>query len=261
VTKLALLPITELREVKAFLQQIPVTVDHGHFSEFVLGFPHKYLAATPAAEVLKHYKLMECLRDKAVISSLSREGSLSRLCLVARDRRALFCRIAGVLSGFGLDIVGAEAFANANSLVLDTFTFADTQNLFVDGPGRQFQVALEDAVEGKADFAAQLTERLGPVREALEREPLEVTVDPEAHPDATAVIVRGPDHFGLLYLISHSFAEGGYNIEMAYVETPENRVRDQFYLTRDGSPLTVAMQADVRDRILRLGGSAGGPLV
>ena len=69
----ALLPITEPKEVTAFLQRVPLSVDRGRFTDFVMGFPHSYLAATSAGEVLKHYMLMECLREKPVISSLSRE--------------------------------------------------------------------------------------------------------------------------------------------------------------------------------------------
>ena len=250
----ALLPIVEPREVGAFLQRVPMAVDRGHFIDFVLGFPHKYLAGTPAGEVLKHYMLMEALRDKAVISSLSREGSFSKLCLVARDRSALFSRLAGTLSSFGMDIVGAEAFANANSMVLDTFTFADPQRRFADDTQRrQFQVFLEQVVEGKEDVAPKLQEKLAAVREILRREPLDVAFDDDAHPDATAVTISGPNHFGLLYLLSRSFSEGGYNIEIAVVETPDERVRDQFYLTRQGGKLTPAMQADLAARIAGLG--------
>jgi [protein-PII] uridylyltransferase len=250
----ALLPILEPREVNAFLQRVPMAVDRGHFADFVLGFPHKYLAATPAAEVLKHYMLMEALRDKAVISSLSREASLSKLCLVARDRSALFSRLAGALSSFGMDIVGAEAFANANSLVLDTFTFADPRSRFADdGERRQFQVFLEHVVEGKEDVAPRLEDRLPAVRRALAAEPLLAAFDDEIHPEATAVTVSGANHFGLLYLLSRSFSEGGYNIEIALVETPDQRVRDQFLLTRDGGKLTEAMKADLAARIEGLG--------
>ena len=254
VQNLALLPIVEPREVGAFLQRVPLAVDRGHFVDFVLGFPHKYLAATPAGEVLKHYMLMESLRGKAVISSLSREGSLSKLCLVARDRRALFSRLAGALSSFGMDIVGAEAFANANSLVLDTFTFVDPQKRFADDSQRRhFQVFLEHVVEGKEDVGAVLRDRLDAVRRALREQPLGVTFDDEAHPDATAAVISGPNHFGLLYLLSRCFSEGGYDIEIAVVETPDQNVRDQFYLTRDGARLTRDMQADLADRVAGLG--------
>jgi UTP:GlnB (protein PII) uridylyltransferase len=250
----ALLPIKDAREVAAFLQRVPLAVDRGHFVDFVLGFPHKYLATTPAAEVLKHYMLMEALRDKAVISSLSREGALSKVCLVARDRRALFSRLAGTLSSYGADIVGAEAFANANSMVLDVFTFVDPQKRFADdAERRQFQVSLERAVEGKDDVAPRLQERLDAVRRALVEQPLAVTFDDEVHPEATAVTVSGANHFGLLYLLSRMFAEGGYNIEIAYVETPDERVRDQFFLTRNGGKLTPDDQTELRTRIAALG--------
>jgi UTP:GlnB (protein PII) uridylyltransferase len=252
-----LAPIIEAKEVAAFLQRVPLAVDRGHFVDFALGFPHKYLASTPAAEVLKHYMLMETLRDKAVISSLGREGSLSRLCLVARDRSALFSRIAGTLSTFDMDIVGAEAFANSNSRVLDTFTFADPRSRFADdSERRQFQVLLERVVEGQEDVAPRLSERLVAVHRALAADPLEVTFDDAAHPEATAVTVSGPNHFGLLYLLSRGFSEGGYNIEIAYVETPEDRVRDQFFLTRGGAKLTPDAQQDVRARIAGLGRGA-----
>jgi UTP:GlnB (protein PII) uridylyltransferase len=256
VKNLALLPIKDAHEVTAFLQRVPLAVDLGHFVDFVLGFPHKYLAATPAAEVLKHYMLMEALRDKAVISSLSREGTLSKLCLVARERTALFSRLAGTLSSYGVDIVGAEAFANANSMVLDTFTFEDPQRRLVDdAQRRQFQVSLELAVEGKEDVAPRLRERLMPVHRALAQEPLSVAFDDDLHPEATAVTVSGRNHFALLYLLSRTFAEGGYNIEIAYVETPDDRVRDQFFLTRGGARLEAEHRDDLRARIAALGHS------
>jgi [protein-PII] uridylyltransferase len=255
IMNVALLPITEPKEVTAFLQRVPLSVDRGRFADFILGFPQKYLAATPAGEVLKHFMLMECLREKPVISSLSREDPFVKLSLVASDRSALFSRIAGALSSFGMDIVGAEAFANANAFVLDTFTFADPQRRFGDdSERRRFQVVLEEVVEGKVDVEPLLEERLARVREALRAEPMESAFDEAAHPEATAVVVSGANHFGLLHLVSRSFAEGGYNIEMAYVETPEGRVRDQFYLTKDGGKLTGPMQQDVRERLARLGG-------
>jgi UTP:GlnB (protein PII) uridylyltransferase len=253
VTDRALLPITDAHEVSAFLQRVPLAVDRGHFAEFVLGFPQKYLSSTTAAEALKHYMLMESLRGKAVISSLSREGVLSKLCLVARDRSALFSRIAGALSSVGMDIVGAEAFANASAFVLDTFTFVDGRNRFADDAERRgFQVLLEEVVEGKADLTASLEPRLAETRALLAEEPLGVTFDAESYPEATALTVTGADHFGLLYLLTRALSEGGYNIEMAYIETPAGRVRDIFYLTCNGEKLSGAMQADVRERIARL---------
>ena len=100
-------------------------LDAARFMGFARGFPKRYLEKTPPLEVVRHYGLMEALGRRAVITSLAREGALWQLCVVARDRSFLFARIAGSLSAFGMNIVAAEAFANANALVLDTFRFAD----------------------------------------------------------------------------------------------------------------------------------------
>ena len=68
---------------------------------------------------------------------------------MARDRGYLFSRIAGCLSGYGMSIVGAEAFGNANAMVLDTFRFADPQGAFEADPARRaFPHLLEDVMLG-----------------------------------------------------------------------------------------------------------------
>ena len=66
-------PIVDPAEVAAFLRGLPLAMDPG-FTRFVLGFPRKYLAETPRAEVVKHYALAGSLGAKPVISSLARTG-------------------------------------------------------------------------------------------------------------------------------------------------------------------------------------------
>lgn len=250
---LSYLPITESNEVAAFLQKIPLAMDRGRFADFVLGFPHRYLSSTAPVEVVKHFALMESLRDKPVISSLSRDGELWKLCLVAQDRRALFSYIAGTLTCFGMNIVSAEAFANANSFVLDTFTFADLEQCFArDGETRQFQVVLEEAIEGKADIVSLLRPRLEALKASAE-DRLEVTFDDDSHPHATLLTLSGPDHVGLLYLVSRQLAREGLNIEMAYVETSAGSVKDRFYVSADGGKLDAPRKSALARNLGRLG--------
>ena len=117
------LPITEPEEIVALLDELPLAVDRDSFVGFVRGFPRGYLVNTPRLEIVKHYLLRQNLGDKQVISSLSPQNGFWRLLLLTRDRRKLFSRITGTLSCFGMDISLAEAFSNANSMVLDTFMF------------------------------------------------------------------------------------------------------------------------------------------
>ena len=261
------LPITDPAEVAAFVRGLPLAMDPG-FARFVLGFPRRYLEETPRAEVVKHYALAGSLGAKPVISSLARAAgsggteesprlkeraridsaraeALWKLCVITRDRRFLFSRIAGALSCFEMDIVAAEAFANASAVVLDTFRFRDDERRFGDSAlRRRFQVFLEEAVEGKADLEPLMKERLE------QKGPPPVTgfaVEMEDEPrlDATRLRLLGPDRFGLLYLFSRRLSEAGADIALAEIETDSAQVRDEFLLTRDGHALGAEGRADV----------------
>ena len=237
-------PITDPAEVAAFVRGLPLAMDPG-FARFVLGFPHRYLQETPRAEVVKHYALAGSLGAKPVISSLARSHSLWKLCVITRDRRFLFSRIAGALSCFGMNIVAAEAFANASAVVLDTFRFRDDEGRFEDDAlRRRFQVFLEEAVEGKADLEPLLRERLE--HKALPAPGgFEVEMEDEPTLHATRLRLRGPDRFGLLHLFSRRLSEAGADIALAAIETEAGRVRDEFLLTREGQALGPEGQADV----------------
>ena len=239
-------PIVDAAEVAVFLRGLPLAMDPG-FTRFALGFPRKYLAETPRAEVVKHYALAGSLGVKAVISSLSQaEGPLWKLSVIARDRRFLFARIAGALSASGMDIVAAEAFANANALVLDTFWFRDEDSQFRDhGLRRSFQVFLEEAVEGKADLGERLEERLARRSAAPALDSFEVTMEDEPALHATRLRLRGPDRFGLLYLFTLRLSEAGADIVLANIITDAGRVRDEFLLSRGGEPLGATGRAEV----------------
>ena len=195
------LPVTEPQEVRDFLARLPLAVDREHFTRFCLGFPRRYLATTSPVEIVKHYALVESLGSRAAISSLAREGELWKMCLLARDRTFLFTSIAGSLSLFGINIVGAEAFANQNAIILDTFTFQDVEKRLEDGgERRRFQAFVEEVAEGKRDLEAELQGRRS-ASPTVSR-PLAVAWEDEAHPFATLLKVRGQDRFGLLYDLS-----------------------------------------------------------
>jgi [protein-PII] uridylyltransferase len=258
VVEFSYLPVTEAQEVKDFLARLPLAVDREHFTRFCLGFPRRYLATTSPVEIVKHYALVESLGSRAAISSLSRDGELWKMCLVARDRTSLFTSIVGTLSLFGINIVGAEAFANQSATILDTFTFQDLEKRIEDGAERRrFQAFVEEVAEGKRDLHAELSERktIG----HGETRPLALAWDDEAHPAATLLKVRGHDRFGLLYDLSRLLSEAGCSIDIAHIETVGGAIRDDFYLTRDGRKLDAEAEADLAARLLSLGRDEGRP--
>lgn len=239
-------PVADEKEVEAFLRRLPLQVDAERFLSFARGFPGRYLAKTPPLEVVRHYGLMEGLGRRAVITSLAREGSLWLLCLVARDRGFLFARIAGSLSAFGMNIVAAEAFANANALVLDTFRFADPGGRFEDDAERRaFQHLLEEATSGRASLPE-------PPESRISSPGLRPAFDDEAHPQFTRLVVEGPDRLGLLFRLARTLSESGCSIEIAYIATPESGVHDEFFLSEGGGRLRAETKEALLSRLRRL---------
>ena len=247
------LTVSDAKEIESLIGELPIAVDREHFTDFVLGFPRHYLLNTLRVDIVKHYLLAENLGTKAVISSLSQENNLWKLSLVTRDHSFLFSRIAGALSYTGMNIVSAEAFANANSLVLDTFYFLDRDHHFTHDKNRQnFQYFLEEIIEGKAELESLLRKRWEEVKLTAEGN-FVIVLDNDSYPSATRLALNCRDHFGLLYLVSRCISEEGYNIEMAYIETPGQSVQDEFYLTREGAQLTPSMQQDLKGKLTHLG--------
>jgi UTP:GlnB (protein PII) uridylyltransferase len=247
------LPVTDAHEVKAFLDRTPLAVDRDRFTRFVLGFPHHYLRNTSAVEVVRHFGLVLSLGQRAAVSSLAQEGPLWRLVVVAADRRFLFARLAGSLTVFGANIVSAEAFANTEGIVLDTFTLSDSGGRFASAEERRrFQAYLESVIVGKVDLESALPPEARPT---LEGSSLRLDWEDEAHSVASVLRVRGRDARGLLYAISRGLSEAGANIELAHVATEEGEARDSFYLTESGGKLDASAKARV-ERALR---SRNGP--
>ncbi len=242
------LPITDEREVKAFLSRVPLLVERERFTRFVLGFPHHYLKATPPVEIVRHFGLVSALGKRPVASSLAREGTLWRLVVVAADRSFLFSLIAGSLTVFGANIVAAEAFGNTESVVLDTFTLSDTEQRFErHEEGRLFQAFLERAIEGRVDLEKELAAKGGRVHV-----PLTFEWSDDAHPFATELRITGPDAFGLLHAISRRLSTAGCSIELAHIVTRDGLIRDAFYLTAGGARLTPELRGNVEASLREL---------
>ncbi len=237
------LPIRDAHEVRAFLARTPLAVDRERFTRFVLGFPHRYLEATPTIEVVKHFALVESLGARSLASCLSREGELFKLAVVAAERRFLFSRIAGSLLAFGANIVAAEAFANTAKLVLDTFVVADLSGrLARPEEGRRLHGFLEGVIAGRIDLDLQ-------VEAPATLQGLALEWDDGAHPNATLLRLRCRDALGLLYVVSRRLSEAGCDIEIAHVETPGGSVADSFCLSAAGRKLSREMKGDVEARL------------
>jgi [protein-PII] uridylyltransferase len=220
---------------------------------FLEGFPRRYLAVHSATEIAAQLAMYQRLAAEPVQTELHSTGHAFSLTLLTADRPALFATIAGVLAGWGMNIIKADAFANAAGVVLDNFHFADLHRTLELNPTEidRFRKSLADVVNGKAPLEPLLLGR----DMASRARPPKVTVETQTSFDdsssehSTLLEIVAQDRPGLLYDVGSTLARLGCNIEVALIDTEGQKVIDVFYLTEQGQKLTPQKQASLRQAL------------
>ncbi|HYL76253.1 MAG TPA: HD domain-containing protein [Bryobacteraceae bacterium] len=218
---------------------------------FIKGFPTRYLRTHTPEEIQAHIQLKDLSRPTGAAVEIDRQGSVYRATVVARDMPALFASLAGALSSFGMDILKAEAFANSQGLILDTFVFADPKRtLDLNSPEiERLQQTLERAALGKLNVDQLLKSRPVPQKTKRRTQP-SVHFDSEACETATLIEIITDDRPGLLYDLAATFSASGCNIDVVLIDTEGHKAIDVFYVASDGRKLTPPLEHMLSKQLL-----------
>lgn len=225
---------------------------------FLKGFPTRYLRIHTEEQIQRHLQLELQRREAGVTLEIRREAAAYHLTVLAKDRLFLFASVAGALASFGMNILKAEAFANQQGTILDTFVFTDPHRSLELNPTEMDRLhhTLERVLLGRADAKSLLKHRPRiPAPSKNSRIPGRVSFDSESSATATLVEVVAQDRPGLLYELAAAFSEAGCSIDVVLVDTEAHKALDVFYVTAGGLKLSTALQELLQNKILQVCGT------
>jgi [protein-PII] uridylyltransferase len=216
-------------------------------ADFLRGFPSRYLRTHTPRDMRAHAELFEISKSNGVAVQIDAPGGYHRATIVANDRPALFASLAGAISSFGMDIVKAEAFANTQGAILDTFVFSDPSHTLELNPTEndRLRQTLEDVALGRLDTEQLLRGRTGHNRLKKRTVQPRVHFDPNACDTATLIEIIAEDRPGLLYDLSSAISMAGCNIDVVLIDTEGRKAIDVFYVATNGRKLS----SNVRDAL------------
>ena len=225
-------------------------IESERFQNFLDGFPKRYLLTHSSAEISAHYRMYRRLGHSVAEISVTKRDEYYELVLVTTDRPFLFAKVAGTISSWGMNILKADACANKHGVVLDTLRFSDRFRTLDHNPSETTRLKqhLVAAISGELDVAGLMRRKFQP-----EKQPPKVRVETRIHLDnecsshSTVVEIVALDRPGLLYDISSTFAELGFNIDVGLIDTEGGIATDVFYVTRKGAKLSPDQQRELQN--------------
>jgi len=225
-------------------------------SAFVEGFPTRYLNTHSEDEIRAHYVLWSENRAAGLAISIERSEGAWRMTVITSDRPFLLASLSGTLASFGLNILKAEAFANSRGVILDTFAFSDPHRTLELNASEvdRLRDTVRRAITGKVDVRKLLSGRRKPSVSGQGRVPSSVAFNNEVSEMSSLIEIVAEDRPGLLYDLTQVLSSAGLNIEVVLIDTEAHKAMDVFYVTHEGAQVPLAMQPDIRGKLLEVCG-------
>lgn len=237
------------------LDQAADQAERTRLKRFLRGFPERYVRTHTPEQVRRHAELASTMEaGRATAKCVWKAGHLEVLVL-SPDRPFLFSSLCAGITASGGDIVSAEAFANEDGLVLDSFRVAPNTTV---GELRQIdptqieelELRLQGLAEGTIDASSLRQWRVRAPYSRRNGEPPSVSFDNDTSARATIFFVNTADRPKLLHDLASACSSRECNIDVVLSHTQGSLAMDTFYLTQRGKKLPQQICELLKDDLL-----------
>ena len=175
------------------------------------------------------------------------ELGFTKVMLCTWDRHGLLAKVASAFSAVGINIIQADVYTRADSLVLDVFRVREMEPFHVRDAARLTEMVfiLDGALSQSPPFASYWACTRHKFLALPAATPPHLCFDNEGSSDCTILRVEAPDRLGLLADILQALADSGLNIAQAFIDTDEDFAQDVFHFT-DVAGLKILDPAQLR---------------
>ena len=234
----------------------PADISEAELTQFLDGFPTRYLTLFDASGIYEHVRLWRNMTPDDVHFFLKQTGEVWELTVVTLDKPYLFSNISGVLSYLDMDILQGQALTSRSGLVLDVFQFTDPRGRF---EGASLDPLLSDAVAGRANIEDLLKEKARTLKPAEAAAGAAVLhFDNDTSQRYTVLELVADDAPGLLHRVSRAISAYGCVVDLVLISTEGHKAIDVFHMRKDGGKLSDSDQLALTEHLERqvLTGSA-----
>jgi [protein-PII] uridylyltransferase len=161
------------------------------------------------------------------------EQGFTKVMLCTWDRHGLLAKVASAFSAVRINIIQADVYTRADSLVLDVFRVRETEPSHVRDATRLSEMVfiLDGALSQSPSFASYWACTRHKFLALPAATPPFLRFDNEGSSDCTILRMEAPDRLGLLADILQALADSGLNIAQAFIDTDDDLAHDVFHFT------------------------------
>ncbi|HPG24533.1 MAG TPA: HD domain-containing protein, partial [Myxococcota bacterium] len=198
--------------------------------------PRRYFLSHTPPQIARHAQLVLRFGDgrRVVTAHRDMKGGFTEVIVCAEDVHGLYSKVAGVMTACGLNILGSHVYTMRGRLALEIYRTHTPRG----GPDERAMIwqeveqQLESVLAGEVEVGELVRRRRRPVggtRPPSRKQPRVLISNTESE-FYTLVDVIADDRIGLLYDVTRTICDHGFEIYISKAATIKDQVTDAFYL-------------------------------